>query len=124
MSLNNMQCNPFLPSRAIALDPTRGIMFVRASNGIVKAWMDGTNETFVHVDTHTDFKMFLDIAKQKLYTLFPTGLHVSDYNLQKFEPMPVTIDSVFSWCYWDDQLLYHTFDRVIWSKRLTDDNSR
>lgn len=99
-------------------------MFVRASNGIVKTWMDGTNETLIPVDSPTDFKMFLDIAKQKLYTLFSSGLHVSDYELQKFEPVPVTIESVYSWCYWDDQLLYHTFDGVIWSKRLTGDNSR
>lgn len=99
-------------------------MFIRAQNGILKAWMDGTNETFGTADTPTDFKMFLDIAKQKLYTLFPSGLHVSDYDLQKFEPVPVTIDSVSSWCYWDDRLLYHTLDGVIWSKRITGDNSR
>lgn len=99
-------------------------MFVRASNGIVKAWMDGTNETFSIVDTPTDFKIFLDIAKQKLYTLFPSGLHVSDYDLQKFEPVHMLVDSVFSWCFWNNQLIYHTFDGVIWSKKITTDNSR
>lgn len=106
------------------MDPTRGLMFIRASNGIVSSWMDGTNETFVAIDAPTDFKMFLDITKAKLYTLFQSGLHVSDYDLRKFDPVPVTIDSVFSWCFWDNRLLYHTFDGVIWSKRLTQDNSR